>query len=419
MVLYRCLRRIKIHCRLADLLIRSNSVSSALWRRAASRWRTELSRIWWLDLPPNPNQGSIQELVNVSQGEGATNCVAMTSICWKGLVFCCCLGHVHLCQQQRWKWQRDVGIYPIQGKGYEEQLQVDGTFTSLIYPKDLVDSKRWLEVFDVIDGVQIRSTQEVEINSVLEGASFEIYWSWNILHSEGFPQRSLSVWNDDEASWDFMVTLAQVDILTGFRWSMCVVWWGVWKLSLWKQGMTGDEISTVLLLPTLAMCYRMSEGLHWCNICTVHAFWPADEWTGTGWKLKFEGETEKMCRENGLTARMIGPGRDGQRLGVRDEMNGDKSSDFGFGYRITCCQHHNVFYAQHTFKVAEVKAWSSERKLGVIKIEVFWHLYVRCTSVARNSKDFSGFPIDQIAQEAKFVFPPSVWHHSVSRAMPS
>lgn len=68
---------------------------------------------------------------------------------------------------------------------------------------------------------------------------------------------------------------------------------------------------------------------------------------------------------------MIGPGRDGQRLGVRDEMNGDKSSDFGFGYRITCCQHHNVFYAQHTFKVAEVKAWSSERKLGVIKIEVF------------------------------------------------
>ena len=47
--------------------------------------------------------------------------------------------------------------------------------------------------------------------------------SWNILHSEGFPQRSLSVWNDD----------AQVDILIGFRWSMCVVWWGVWRLSLW------------------------------------------------------------------------------------------------------------------------------------------------------------------------------------------
>lgn len=86
-----------------------------------------------------------------------------------------CLGHVHLCQQQRWKWQCDVGIYPIQGKGYEEQLQVDGTFTSLIYPKDLVARKRWLEVFDMIDGVQIHFAQEVEIKCS-RGSKL-----WNIL----------------------------------------------------------------------------------------------------------------------------------------------------------------------------------------------------------------------------------------------
>lgn len=40
---------------------------------------------------------------------------------------------------------------------------------------------------------------------------------------------------------------------------------------------------------------------------------------------------------------------------------------------------------------------------------------LRCTSVVRNSKDFTGFPICQIAQEAKFVFPPSVisWDNSL------
>ena len=41
--------------------------------------------------PPNPNQGSIPELVKVAKGEGATNCVAMTSICWKRWVFFGCL----------------------------------------------------------------------------------------------------------------------------------------------------------------------------------------------------------------------------------------------------------------------------------------------------------------------------------------
>lgn len=102
--------------------------------------------------------------------------------------------------------------------------------------------------------------------------------------------------------------------------------------------------------------------------------------------------------QNGLTARVVGPGRDGQQ------------SEFVFGYRITCCQHHNVFYAQHTFKVAEVKAWSSDRKLSCFDR----NFQLRCTSVVGNSKD-----ICQIAQEAKFVFPPSVWHHSISRATSS
>ena len=46
-----------------------------------------VSWIWWLDLPPNRKHGIIPEMVKVSQGEGETNCVAMTSICWKTWVF--------------------------------------------------------------------------------------------------------------------------------------------------------------------------------------------------------------------------------------------------------------------------------------------------------------------------------------------
>ena len=54
----------------------------------------------------------------------------------------CCQGHVHLSEQQRWQWERDLGIHFIQGWGRSTKMLA--VFGGAIDPKFSWHVSNWL-----------------------------------------------------------------------------------------------------------------------------------------------------------------------------------------------------------------------------------------------------------------------------------